>query len=134
LIGLIALAQEKQDLNAMFVNLGIVVALVLVAGVVMLMVRKRIFAAGLDDETGGSMFEDLRRMRDAGEISIEEYEYLRKCIVAKVSGHEPPPRPAGLVDSIGELRAKPGYDLAGDPIPPEILEAKRRREQEGDEG
>lgn len=119
---------DPQALGPVLAVIGMVIGIVVVAGVVILLIRKRLFAEGLDEVVSGSIFEDLRRMRDEGDISIEEYDYLRQCVAAKVAGHEPPPRPAGLVEEGVELRAKPGYDLTGASIPPEVLEAQRRHQ------
>lgn len=125
----IAQQVSKQDLNRFLVTIAVLIGVVLVAGLVLLMVRKRFLSGRDEDVMAGSIFDDLRRMLKDGDISEVEYEYLRRCIAAKAAGKEPPPMPAELA-SERELRAKPGFDLTGAPIPPEVLAAMRRRESE----
>jgi len=130
MMGTIAQQVSRQDLNRFLVTIAVLIGVVLVAGFVLVLVRKRFLNAGDEHVMAGSIFDDLRRMRDAGEVSEVEYEYLRRCIAAKAAGKEPPPMPEELA-SERELRAKPGFDLTGAPIPPEVLAAMRRHESEG---
>lgn len=125
---LLAQSAANRNLGPMLLQLGLLIVLVLVLGVVILAVRKAMFK---DDnaDAGGSLFDDLRRMRDSGEISELEYDYLRKCIAARAAGKDLPPRPPELEQA--ELRARPGFDLTGAPLPPEVLRAQQRGRQNG---
>lgn len=127
---LMFLAQSgaTRQLTPMLTQLGLLIGLVVLTGLIVLLVRKWVFSQG-DEAAPGSMFDDLRRMRESGEISEVEYDYLRKCIANKAAGKDPPPRPPELAPT--ELRARPGYDLTGQPLPPEVLRAMERQRREG---
>ncbi|MCL4220444.1 MAG: hypothetical protein KJZ65_03645 [Phycisphaerales bacterium] len=124
------LAQNSADrqLGPMLTQLGLLIGLVVFTGLIILLIRKWLFSQG-EEAVTGSMFDDLRRLRDAGEISEVEYDYLRKCIANKAAGKEPPPRPPELAPT--ELRARPGFDLTGQPLPPEVIRAMERERRNG---
>ena len=73
---------------------GLIVA-VLIAGVAIQLIRRRLLAsqetagAGPHDVLG---LEDLRRLRDDGEITVAEYETLRARAITALRGD------AGLID------------------------------------
>lgn len=127
---LMLLAQNSADrqLGPMLTQLGLLIGLVVFTGLIILLIRKWLFSQG-EEAVTGSMFDDLRRLRDAGEISEVEYDYLRKCIANKAAGKEPPPRPPELAPT--ELRARPGFDLTGQPLPPEVIRAMERERRNG---
>lgn len=126
---LTSLAQQAAQKNIVQVVtlIGVLIVLVVLAGLAAILIRKRMLAN--DDSSGisGSIFDDLKSMRDRAQISQEEYDYLRKSIAAKAAGKPPPPRPPGIAEP-HELRAKPGYDLTGQPLPPEVLAAIHQRQ------
>lgn len=121
-------AGTEQDLSGFLVTLAVLIVLVVVTGIFLLILRKRMLGER-DEAMSGSVFEDLQRLRKEGKVSEVEFEYLRRCMAARVAGKEPPPRPAELAGEADELVAPPGYDLTGAPIPPEVLKAMRRRER-----
>ena len=96
---------------------------VAIGGVLALRLRKRILG---DDQSEGLHLDDIRRLRDRGEISQAEYERLRDQIVGQVRGADaepvPPARPSPPPDPAREagtaLEAPPGFDLTGEPLPP----------------
>jgi hypothetical protein len=118
---------KDRDLGPFLMTLAVLIVVVVVAGLVLIALRKRMLAG--DEEGVGSIFEDLRQMRAEGTISEAEYEYLRRCMAARAAGREPPPRPAELADDGDLLVAPPGYDLTGARIPAEVLEAMRRHRE-----
>jgi hypothetical protein len=94
--------------------LGGMIVLVVIAGLVILKIRGSMFArypGGADQE---GLLAGLRRMRDAGEITPEEYDTARKSLVARATGGATPPRP---IRGAAEKRSRPGYDLTGAPLP-----------------
>ncbi|KAA0214277.1 MAG: hypothetical protein DYG94_07840 [Leptolyngbya sp. PLA3] len=127
---LMLLAQSSADkhIGPMLIQLGLLIGLVVFAGLILLLFRKWMFSRG-DQPATGSMLDDLRRLRDSGEISEVEYDYLRRCIANKAAGKEAPPRPAELAPT--ELRARPGFDLTGQSLPPEVLRAMERERRNG---
>lgn len=115
------------------VTIGVLIAVVVLAGVVLMVLRAKLNA---DDEAGdlgaGGMLETMRGMRDRGEISEEEYRTAQAALVAKASGErgensgadqggsQAPARARTRPPAAGELRAEPGYDLTGEPLPPPV--------------
>ena len=94
--------------------LGGMIVIVVIAGLVILKVRASMFArdAGTAGEEG--LLVGLRRMRDAGQISPEEYDTARRSMAAKAgAGPAAPRRPP----ESSEKRSRPGYDLTGAPLP-----------------
>ncbi len=104
---------------------GALIAAVLVLGMVILLLRKRLFIKDGDD--AGGMLSDLRRMHKSGELTTEEYDAARRALTFRVAGRAdapravPPPgqRPSSAAQATpaGELRARPGFDLTGAPLP-----------------
>lgn len=75
------------ELLALLPWLGLVFVLILVGGVVVLMVRNRLRAGQeTPPEDTGFTLADLRKLRDRGELSAEEYELARVKMIAKVKG------------------------------------------------
>lgn len=124
----LAQSSANKQIGPMLTQLGLLIGLVVFAGLILLLVRKWMFSQS-EESASGSMFDDLRRLLEAGEISQVEYDYLRKCIANKAAGKDPPPRPPELAST--ELRARPGYDLTGAPLPPEVLRAMERERRDG---
>jgi hypothetical protein len=73
---------------------------------------------GAPSEDQSTILENLRAMRDQGQISLEEFDSVRKRMAAKVAGVAPPPSAAkpGSADP-GVRIARPGFDLTGSPLP-----------------
>jgi hypothetical protein len=85
-----AAANKKEEAavsGALWIS-GMIVAVVL-AGVLLLMLRRRLFSsppssgAALHDVLG---LDDITRLRDSGEITIQEYETLRARAIAALKG------------------------------------------------
>lgn len=100
---------------------GVLIVAVLALGVVILFVRKRVFAK--EQHHADNWIGDLRQMHRRGELSTEEYEAARRALTAKFTGAPAPaptPRPSRTPAAraeASELRAKPGFDLTGAPLP-----------------
>lgn len=106
---------------------GALIIAVLFLGIVILLLRKRLFNREADTAT--NLLNDLRRMHKSGELSTEEYDAARKALTTRVAATLPtptaakPPRQARTEPAAGqpeppaELRAKPGFDLTGAPLP-----------------
>jgi hypothetical protein len=100
---------------------GVLIVAVLALGVVILVVRKRVFAK--EQHRADNWIGDLRQMHKRGELSTEEYEAARRALTAKFTGApapaptpRPPRTPAAQADAT-ERRAPPGFDLTGAPLP-----------------
>lgn len=100
---------------------GVLIALVLVLGIVVMLVRKRVFSDEEREADGAGLVTSLRAARNRGDISQEEYEHTLRRIRGRLTGEPLPPparEPRQGVDPGQERRAPPGVDLAGDPLPP----------------
>lgn len=119
-----------QDLKPVLIIIGTLIVLVLLLGIVLFVVRGKFLGdnSGEDIDPGG-VLEALRAMRDRGEVSEAEYRTAQAAIVAKAareSGENSGAGPAGPARARtqaalpGELRAEPGFDLTGAPLPPAV--------------
>lgn len=72
------------------VLVGVLIAAAIIGGVVVLAVRRRLMRADSDAAQSVGLAESLRRMRDQGVISPEEYDRVRKTMARKAAG-----KPAG---------------------------------------
>ncbi|MCA9292891.1 MAG: SHOCT domain-containing protein [Phycisphaerales bacterium] len=107
--------------SAVLFWIAILMTLALFGGVIIAILRRRMLG---EQEPPGLLLDDIRRMRDTGEISWEEFDRLKQRIVQAVrapgdaapgSSDQPAPtrpRPGGE-----SLEAPPGFDLTGEPLP-----------------
>lgn len=121
---------EGDSLRLAGVIGGFIIA-VLLLGVVILAVRRRMFTRDNDLQGSRSLMDQLRVMRDKGQMSDEEYEATRRSLASKVAANvlrEAPvapevrgtriPRGAGGIAGPASARvARPGFDLTGEPLP-----------------
>ncbi|MFI4897361.1 MAG: SHOCT domain-containing protein [Phycisphaerales bacterium JB059] len=95
---------------------GALIVVSLVFGFVVMAMRRRLLGKTDEGVRPASLLEDLRAMRDRGEISQDEYDSTRATIAARAAGREPPAKsPPAAPD--GSLMARPGYDLTGERLP-----------------
>ena len=104
---------------------GGLIVLVIGLGLVILALRRAMLSKqGGMAEAG--LFDSLREMRDSGAISQQEYDAARKNMVSRAAGKVG--LPSGAVPAAkeaigtpgaasGEVRARPGFDLTGRPLP-----------------
>ncbi|MFA6045425.1 MAG: hypothetical protein WC718_10610 [Phycisphaerales bacterium] len=107
-------------------------AIALVGGALILVVRRQLFAKDADQAGQGTMMESLRAMRDAGQISSAEYDTMRRNMVEAIRSSTPrgkgnPAPPTTITAPLRPLPpptlpptdriAKPGFDLTGAPLP-----------------
>jgi len=113
---------------------GVLIGVTAVGGWIIMQVRKRMLDSRENAQHEAGLIENLRAMRDRGEISEEEFnatkrqwsERMKERLAAgtssggaKASATAPPARsPIRVPAAPGELRARPGFDLTGAPLPP----------------
>lgn len=124
---------QGKDLTPFLTVIGAVILLVIAAGIVILVLRRKLFAGDDNAEVGaGGVLETMRDMWRRGEITEDEYRAAQAAIVAKTTGGAPKPvnpsRPQTRHAPPAELRAKPGFDLTGAPLPPSGGENPPRRD------
>jgi len=74
----------QPALGEILLPLGLMIAVLVVLGVVLMALRRRLLAPVRVPEAG--MFEQLRRMREEGSITPQEYDAIRQKIVSRVAG------------------------------------------------
>jgi hypothetical protein len=81
--------------NSVLLALGILLVVVIIGGIAILIFRRHVTGQSPTDRPsdGGFLLSDLRKMRDNGEITPEEYERTRARVVAKLKETANEPRP-----------------------------------------
>lgn len=98
----------KADTWDALLWIGVLLIVTIGGGLVVLAVRKQQFTRGTEGGQDGAI-ESLRQMRDAGQITDEEYERARAKMVARVR------------EALARERAS-----RGEPNTPRVREAPRR--------
>jgi hypothetical protein len=115
----LVVAQQQQTITPLLIWLGVLILVAAVGGALLMAYRRRIFGNESSSQTG--LLDDLRAMRDQGQITAEEYDAARKRMAARLAGVAPPPSAAvPPVADPGVRSAKPGFDLTGAPLPSSI--------------
>ncbi len=76
---------QTRGIGEPLAMLGVLLAIVIVLGMIVLYVRGRTLRTSRDDGAAG-LFDDLRKMHDRGEITEEEYQAARRSIVERLAG------------------------------------------------
>ncbi len=76
---------QTSGLGESLAMLGVLLAIVIVLGLVVLYVRGRTLRGSRDDGAAG-LFDDLRKMRNRGEITEEDYQATKRSIVQRLAG------------------------------------------------
>lgn len=123
-IGATATTLGVGAVGSVMVWLGVLLVVVLVGGFALLFLRRWLFEPDGGEGSTGWDLHALRQMRDRGDLSDAEYESARARIIGALSGESgvsTTPAPPGGAESPprsgGELRARPGFDLTGEPLP-----------------
>jgi uncharacterized membrane protein len=112
------LATTVVVFDSRLVLLLVFMGVIALAGFLLLVyVKKRVVGDFESKQDGGTLFSDLRAMRDRGEISDDEYERTRAVIIAKTTGRDAEQVRLETIRKQGGLVAEPGYDLTGRPLP-----------------
>jgi hypothetical protein len=117
-----AVAPTSHSVTLTAIWLTVMLLIVVVAGVGILLFRRQVIGKQAKGAVQAGALDELRAMRDRGEVSPEEFDDLRSRIVARAAGRPTPrhqARSAAPKPWDGSVqRAKPGFDLAGDRLPP----------------
>jgi hypothetical protein len=121
---LLAVAARARSVTPMLLWVSALILVVIALGLIILFMRRRLLSKDSTDASAGLM-DELRTLRDQGRISPEEYDAARRQMVAGFAGRKsaPPAPPASRptphpAPQPGEVRARPGFDLTGAPLPP----------------
>jgi uncharacterized membrane protein len=115
-------AGPKAFPTTLIIGLGAIIVIVLLAGLAVMAMRRRLLVKDSSAATQGRLMDDLRAMRDKGEITPQEYDAARATMAARLAGKPrpaPPPAAPRPTPHASEqtLRAKPGFDLTGARLP-----------------
>lgn len=80
----VAQAEQSGAVGRIVVSVGLMVGALIVLAVILAALRRRLLAPAREPTAG--MFEHLRKMRDEGTISPEEYDAIRRQMVSKAAG------------------------------------------------
>lgn len=83
-------AGTAAGLTRILIPIGGLIVLAVVGGLGVMAVRKWMLAKDSVSVDHGGMLDDLRRMRDTGQISVEEFDAARKTIAARLAGKPVP--------------------------------------------
>lgn len=116
--GAMSLAQSSSaDVLLRLLPLLLVVAvIVVIGGVIISMARRRLIDTS-KEEKGAIELDGLRRLRDTGAISQQEYEVARDALIGRAEPSASQKRPRRRIGPDGALSAAPGFDLTGEPLP-----------------
>lgn len=127
--------QRDQNSWRILVWVVVLIALTAILGWVILALRKRLLEQAAADDDHAGLVEQMRRLKSTGQISQAEFDAAKKKwalqVQAQLGSSDPSgkaqPKPgkkeAGnrqrhAAPSPGEVRARPGFDLTGEPLPP----------------
>lgn len=99
-------AGSAEGLSRILIPIGGLIVLAVVGGMGVMAVRRRLLSKDSAATDQGGLLDDLRRMRDTGQISAEEFDAARKSIAAKLSGK---PLRAGPPDPGVQGPRTPGF-------------------------
>lgn len=117
----LAFADPDGNVMQIWLWIGVLMAVVVLGGLLVVIIRKRAQNAGSARPALGLSLADLRQMKADGRLSEAEFERAKAMVIGELGGKVD--RAGGerirvegrIVD--GELRARAGYDLTGQPLP-----------------
>ncbi len=97
-------AIRTEDARWILVSCAILALLIIVGGLGVWYYRKRVLFS--DTSSAGSIwnFDDLRRMRERGELSEEEYQSLRAALIGSFQAKPKKEGPPDKLDAQGVSR------------------------------
>jgi len=114
------IAQAPGGVMRTLIVIGLLIVLVVIGGLIAAWLRRRYLEPDQPPAPGALSLQDLRSLHAQGRLSDEEYESLRAAALREHADpgttHGTPTPPASPVRD-GALRARPGFDLSGEPLP-----------------
>lgn len=120
-----SLAQNAENTSAIWIAVVVLMFAVVLGGVLVVLLRKRFRSGGSEGPALGLTLADLRAMKADGRLSEEEFERAKAMVIGELGGKVERLAPervriegrieGRIVD--GELRARTGFDLTGQPLP-----------------
>lgn len=69
----------------LWLGVGLLIALTIIAGLILMRYRRGVLGAAADSEGGESLLQMLRRARDRGEMTEEEFQAARRKLVGDLA-------------------------------------------------
>ncbi|MFG0307471.1 MAG: hypothetical protein ACF8Q5_14805 [Phycisphaerales bacterium JB040] len=113
-----AIAQGQTPTGQILLWVFVLIVVIVLGGLGVMALRRRLLSR--DDGAGASgLMDEMRAMHARGELSDEEYDRVRKRMAARAAGRDPDEIAPAIRKETepGVLRARPGYDLTGEPLP-----------------
>lgn len=82
--------------SQVFMVVGLLIGAAVVLGLVILLVRRKMLGGESASAQQSGLMDQLRRLRDSGELTPEEYDAARKSMVSRMTGA--PSKPAKGTD------------------------------------
>ncbi|MBX3383093.1 MAG: hypothetical protein KF864_06250 [Phycisphaeraceae bacterium] len=74
---------RARDTGSVLLWVSLLLGLLIAGGLFAMWMRRRLLAADAAGEAGAGLLEGMRRMRDEGKISPEEYDSMRRAITRR---------------------------------------------------
>jgi len=110
------LAQDSAPTVRIAMLIGIAIVALIVFGLVIKKLRASLLGGGAPAPGESLDIGELQRQRDAGQISEEEFQSLRRAIL----GLPPKPAPTSSPSSRSDPAAEPSAEPTTDPPPGEV--------------
>lgn len=91
---ILAQASQQNDTGQFLAWIGALIVVVVLGTLVLLFVRRRMVGQAGEEPGGFSTMEEMRAMVARGEMSKDEYEQVRKAMIAKIKDQSPASPPA----------------------------------------
>jgi len=88
-----AVPRTNKEASAVFVWVIALIVVIMVGGVLVMWLRRKILMAEAASDQEGGLMESLRKMRDSGQMSQEEFDATRKAMLSRMTRHTHPPGP-----------------------------------------
>lgn len=104
----VIIAVRSEDTRWILVSCAILALLIIVGGLGVWYYRKRVLFSEEASADGMWTFDDLRRMRDRGDLTEEEYQSLRAALIGSFQGKvkkDPSPAQADVSPKPGDAES-----------------------------
>ncbi|MFI4916557.1 MAG: hypothetical protein ACIAS6_08645 [Phycisphaerales bacterium JB060] len=91
---ILAQASQQNDTGQFLAWVGALIVVVVLGTLALLFIRRRMVGQASDDPGGFSTMEEMRAMVARGEMSKDEYEQVRKAMIAKIKDQSAATPPA----------------------------------------
>ncbi|MAY75719.1 MAG: hypothetical protein CMJ31_13575 [Phycisphaerae bacterium] len=84
----IAQSASSGEVGGILLWVGVLIGLVVVASIGMVAIRRHFLGPAKSENVERGFLDDLRAMRDSGEISAEEFDLAKRSMVNAIAGRK----------------------------------------------